>query len=265
MPSQEIVDLFKAHQWYALSVLLAPLLLGVIRKYLSDFTQWLPKPLQFLPASLVVFLTAFAEAASSGVGWQAALLTAFYLTVIGAPAAVGLHHMGRRVKPKLPSGKGTVSAVLLGALLLPLSAPITGCAAAGAAAAAWLPAVLAALTAAGALLDEVGHWVDRFRDAPGIPPDVFAKADKLLADARVALDKTAKLAARGSEFQGEAEQAWQEFKRLADDLLALLEAAGLYSSDSQALVAPQSQAKLRADGTTELEAMRVSLPPERLQ
>jgi hypothetical protein len=148
---------------------------------------------------------------------------------------------------------------------LPAALILPGCGA-GAMAAAWIPAVLAALSTAGALLKQVEHWVDRFRAAPGIPPSVFHDVDRLLADARAALNKTAELAGKGAEFQAAAEDAWQQARKVIDDLMTILATVGLYSQKAQALTAPASTARLRADGTSEpVESMVVELPPARLR
>jgi hypothetical protein len=133
-------------------------------------------------------------------------------------------------------------------------------------AAAWLPTVLTALSTAAALLKQVEHWVDRFRAAPGIPVGVFSDIDKLLADARAALDKTAELASKGAEFQAAAEDAWREARKVIDDLMAILASVGLFSQQAKALTAPPGTARLRADGTAEpVEAMVVELPPAELR
>lgn len=148
---------------------------------------------------------------------------------------------------------------------IPLAATLPACAAAPLAA-AWLPAVLSALSTAGALLTQVEHWVDRFKGAPGIPVSVFSDIDKLLADARAALDKTAQLAGKGSEFQQAAEDAWREARKVIDDLMAILATVGLFSSQAQALTAPPGMVRLRADGTAEpSETMAVTLPPPELR
>ncbi|HEY3495298.1 MAG TPA: hypothetical protein VGK73_11455 [Polyangiaceae bacterium] len=148
-------------------------------------------------------------------------------------------------------------------LRIAVLAPATlfaGCAAAPIAA-AWLPAVLTALSAAGTLLEQVGHWVDRFRSA--IPADALAKIETFLTDSRAALERVKSLASKGHEFQTEAEAAYQDLRELLDGLFALLGEIGLYEPSSERLTAPPTMRAI--DGNVQaVESMGVTMVPERL-
>jgi hypothetical protein len=265
---QEVVELLKAHSWFAASVALAPILLRLFKAKESKLFEVLPESLKFLPATVIVYLAAFIESAASGDGWEAAALNALVLTVIGAPMSVGGYHMAKKATPapKPPSDPpgpevrratlGTIFALALGA---PLA--LARCAAVPVAA-AWLPAVLTALSAAGTLLEQVRHWVDRFRGV--IPVEIAAKIDAYLNAARAALEQTKALVGKGQEFQAEAEKAYQLLRGLLDKLFAELAGVGLYESSSERLTAPPTMRAIEGK-IQEVESMVVSMPPESLQ
>lgn len=264
---QEVVELVKAHMWFAAAVALTPVVLRLIRAKEWWLIGKLPEPLKFLPASAILFLVSFGESAAAGDGWEAALLNALVLTVIGAPAAVGTYHMAKKTVAKAkaePPAPDSRRASLGSIALLALGAPLalSRCAAAPIAA-AWLPAVLAALTAAGTLLEQVEHWVDRFRTV--LPSAFLGKCAQLLADCRAALEQVQQLAAKGGEFQAEAEKAYQRLRTLLDDLFALLTEVGLYDAASERLTSPAPMRASDDGSVAPVETMGVTMPPERLQ
>lgn len=267
-----IVEALQSRAWYPV----AGIGVALVLKVLTIRTDWLfsvlPQKLQWLPAAVLMVGGAFVDAYQSGASWPVALGMAAYAAIAGTPMAVGTHHLGKRFLPGLkaekpkgddPPAPDSRRASLGSIALLALGAPLTlsRCAAAPIAA-AWLPAVLAALSAAGTLLEQVEHWVDRFRTV--LPSEFLGKCAQLLADCRAALEQVQQLAAKGAEFQAEAEKAYQRLRTLLDDLFALLATVGLYDAASERLTAP---APMRAsDGSiAPTETMGVAMPPETLQ
>lgn len=256
---QEVVELFKAHMWFAAFVALTPIILRLLRAKEWWLIGKLPDGLKFLPASAILYLVAFSESAANGDGWEAAALNALVLTVIGAPASVGTYHMAKNAAPK-GDGKpppsirrasfGTLLAVAMacfGCGALPPAASVVGA----------LPAIFDALGTAEAAVNTFEKWADRFDGAPGVTPELLEQIHGLSQECRQSFAEARELARKGAEFEEQATAALNQGLDTFEALKATLASAGLFREGR--LLAPAETRSL--DRPDELV---VPLPPRRL-
>lgn len=268
------VDAGLDRAWYPLAAIAIAFLLRIVAllkiKGIKLDPGKLPKAIQWLPAALISMLGAFTDAAMSGKTILEAIGMALFAVLVGTPMAVGTHHIGKRVTPKLGSGGDSAKRTTLGTLAALAFVPLlNGCAGM----LGWFGAATGALDVARALLAKVAKWFGEggvYRETPGIPVSVWSTIDDLLKLSLDALDEADRAAKNAKSTEDEVKALYGSLFAIVQRLLKVLADLGWYAAPPNKgglgkLVQPTGAVKLRADGTAPpLETLSVELPPENL-
>lgn len=262
LPDQ-IVELFRAHAWFPLSVVLVPLFLRVLKLKESGIYATLPQWLKWLPAFLTVFGTAFVAQAATGSGAYASLVGGVIAAFVGTPAALGTFHAVKTARePKKlnlnkSASRGVARVGLMVCLGLSTGLGASAVMLAGCAPGAWVPVASAALSAAGQFLSYVSDFVSQVRQTSAaalIPDDFWTKYEDAMSRARYALTLMNRSVQQGEKAEGAFWMHLEEFKAIGRELLDLFDGVGFlqrHGTDAGTLKVPDSVVPLKANGETE--------------